>query len=156
MSCSSFGACGRRKGEYTAVPTPEDPQITRFVGPVRAAISGFSPIRTVRRFPMKYYAIAEIQATERDWISAYIQNVSKLIQQFGGRYLARTPQVEKIEGERATPQFMVIVEWPSKESALAFYHSAEYSPYLKSRLEGAKNDFILVAGEDVTGATQVP
>jgi uncharacterized protein (DUF1330 family) len=103
---------------------------------------------------MKYYAIAEIDVTDRAWIAAYVENVTRLVQQFGGRYLARTAQVEKIEGERAPPRMMVIIEWPSKEAAMAFYHSADYSPYLKSRLDGAKNDFVLVAGEDMTNTTQ--
>jgi len=50
---------------------------------------------------------------------------------------------------------MVIVEWPSKEVALAFYDSEEYRPYRQSRLAGAKNEFLLVAGEDVTNTAHI-
>jgi uncharacterized protein (DUF1330 family) len=44
----------------------------------------------------------------------------------------------------------VILEWPSEEAAVSFYESEEYRPYLKRRLAGAKNEFLLVAGEDST------
>jgi uncharacterized protein (DUF1330 family) len=50
---------------------------------------------------------------------------------------------------------MVIIEWPSKEIAEAFYRSDEYRPYLQSRLKGARNELMLVAGEDMTRAAQI-
>jgi uncharacterized protein (DUF1330 family) len=51
---------------------------------------------------------------------------------------------------------MVIVEWPSKEAAVGFYESDEYRPYRQKRLAGAKNEFLLVAGEDVTNTAHIP
>ena len=67
----------------------------------------------------------------------------------GGSYLARTGNVERIEGDGELPSVAVILEWPSKESAEAFYNDPEYKPYLEMRLAGADNDMILVAGEDI-------
>jgi uncharacterized protein (DUF1330 family) len=78
------------------------------------------------------------------------------VERWGGRYLARTPKVEKVEGARAPQGIIVIVEWPSKEIAEAFYESAEYRPYRQNRLAGAKNEFLLVAGEDVTQTAHIP
>ena len=104
---------------------------------------------------MKYYSVAEIEVTDRNWVAAYIENVTKMVEQSGGRYLARTSKVEKIEGERTPPQVFLLIEWPSKESATAFYESEAYRPYRESRLRGAKNEFLLVAGEDITGAAQM-
>lgn len=49
----------------------------------------------------------------------------------------------------------MIVEWPSQEAAKAFYESDEYRPYRQSRIAGAKNEFLLVAGEDMTKAAQI-
>jgi uncharacterized protein (DUF1330 family) len=51
---------------------------------------------------------------------------------------------------------MVILEWPSKELAMAFYESEEYRPYRKNRIAGAKCEFVLVAGEDVTKMARIP
>jgi uncharacterized protein (DUF1330 family) len=104
---------------------------------------------------MKYYAVAEIEITDRSWVTAYVQNVTKLVEQHGGRYLARTSKVEKIEGERKAPQIFLIIEWPSHEAAKAFYECDEYRPYRQSRLADARNEFLLVAGEDMTKAAQI-
>lgn len=103
---------------------------------------------------MKYYCVAELDITDRSWIPDYIQNVTKLVERHGGRYLARTSQIERLEGERKTPQILLILEWPSREAALSFYESDEYKPYLKSRLEGARSELLLVAGEDIANAAR--
>ena len=104
---------------------------------------------------MKYYVVVEIDVTDPSWVSAYVNNVTKLVEQRGGRYLARTSTMDKLEGQRKAPQLMVIIEWPSREVAEAFYQSDEYRPYLQSRLKGARNELVLVAGEDITRTAQV-
>jgi uncharacterized protein (DUF1330 family) len=104
---------------------------------------------------MKYYSVAEIEITDRNWIPAYIENVTRLVEQGGGRYLARTSNIEKLEGERKVPQIFLIIEWPSKDVAKAFYECDEYRPYRQSRIEGATNEFLLVAGEDMTKTAQM-
>lgn len=104
---------------------------------------------------MKYYAVAEIEITDRSWVQNYVQSVTKMVEAHGGRYLARTSSVERMEGERKLPQVFLIIEWPSREAALAFYESEEYRPYRQSRLDGARNEFVLVPGEDVTGVAQI-
>jgi uncharacterized protein (DUF1330 family) len=104
---------------------------------------------------MKYYSVAEIDITDQGWVPAYVKNVTKLVEGHGGRYLARTPNIEKIEGERKTPQIFLIIEWPSRDAAVQFYESDEYRPYRESRKEGARNEFVLVAGEDIAKAAQI-
>jgi uncharacterized protein (DUF1330 family) len=105
---------------------------------------------------MKYYTVAEIEITDQSWVQDYVTNVTKLIERNGGRYLARTSNVRKIEGDRKLPQIFLIIEWPSKEIADALYESEEYRPYRKSRLAGAKNELVLVAGEDITKTARIP
>jgi len=104
---------------------------------------------------VKYYAVAEMDITDRAWVQEYVETVTRLIERFGGRYLARTPRIEKLEGERAAPQVMVLVEWPSREAAMAFYESDEYRPYRESRIAGARTRLLLVKGEDMTGAARI-
>ena len=104
---------------------------------------------------MKYYAVAEIDLIDRSWVLEYVKNVTGLVEAHGGRYLARTSQIEKIEGEKDTPQIFLIIEWPSREAALAFYESEEYRPYRQSRLQGARNEFLLVAGEDINRTARI-
>jgi uncharacterized protein (DUF1330 family) len=98
---------------------------------------------------MKYYSVAEIDITDQSWVRDYVANVTPLVQQYGGRYLTRTSNIEKLEGERKVPQILVIVEWPSREAADTFYESEAYRPFRQSRIDGARNEFLLVPGEDV-------
>jgi uncharacterized protein (DUF1330 family) len=104
---------------------------------------------------MKCYTVGEMQITDPSWISDYVANVTGMVERRGGRYLARTAQVEKIEGERARPPVCVLIEWPSREVADEFYESEEYRPYREARTGGASNEFMLVAGEDVNRTAQM-
>jgi uncharacterized protein (DUF1330 family) len=104
---------------------------------------------------MKYYLVGEIEVTDQSWVPDYVSNVTGLVERSGGRYLARTPKIEKVEGERRLMQMCVILEWPSKEAAVNFYESEEYRPYRQNRLAGAKNEFLLVAGEDITKTAHI-
>jgi uncharacterized protein (DUF1330 family) len=104
---------------------------------------------------MKYYAVVEIDISDQGWIPAYVENVTKLVERHGGRYLARTNKIERIEGERSTPQLLVIVEWPSETAAKTFYQSEEYRPFRQSRIKGARNHFVLAPGEDITKTAKI-
>lgn len=98
---------------------------------------------------MKYYMVVELNVTDDSWVPSYLENVTRLTEAAGGRYLARTPQVEKMEGEREAPQFCVIIEFPSKEAATTLMNSPEYQPYLEQRQAGSDTELMLVAGEDI-------
>jgi uncharacterized protein (DUF1330 family) len=104
---------------------------------------------------MKYYAVAEMDVTDPGWVRDYVANVTGMVERRGGRYLSRTTTIERIEGERLAPQAIVPIEWPSKEVAEEFYASEEYRPYREARGTGARNEFLLVAGEDVNGVARV-
>jgi uncharacterized protein (DUF1330 family) len=105
---------------------------------------------------MKHYTVAEIDVTDPSWVRDYVANVTPLVESRGGRYLARTPNVEKLEGDREPAQFFLIIEWPSKQAADDFYVSEEYRPYRERRLAGAENELVLVAGEDVNRVARIP
>ncbi len=104
---------------------------------------------------MRYYAIAELDITDPAWIGAYVENTTRIVEAHGGRYLARTPQVERIEGAREARQIFLLIEWPSKQAAETFYASDEYRPYRDSRIAGSSGEFFLVAGEDVNGVARI-
>ncbi len=104
---------------------------------------------------MKYYAVAEIDVADPSWIRDYVANVTGMVERRGGRYLSRSARIEKAEGERTPPQVIVLIEWPSKEAADEFYESEEYRPYREARRTGARNEFLLIAGEDVNGLAQI-
>jgi len=104
---------------------------------------------------MKYYAVAQIDINDPSWVRAYVEHTTELVERHGGRYLARTSNVERIEGQGALRHIYLIIEWPSKEVAQAFYASEAYRPYLESRRGGSTGEFMLVAGEDINGIARI-
>jgi uncharacterized protein (DUF1330 family) len=104
---------------------------------------------------MKYYAVAQLTVTHPSWVSSYVEHVTPLVERMGGRYLARSMNIERIEGAGELPQVVLLIEWPSKEAAEAFYASPAYAPHREARLRGAVNEFLLVSGEDVNGVATI-
>ena len=102
-----------------------------------------------------YFAIADITITDPDWIPEYVARTTEMVERYGGRYLTRTTRIDRIEGERALPQVVLLIEWPSKETAMDFYESDEYQPLLEMRRNGSTGDFWLVPAEDVNGLADI-
>ena len=105
---------------------------------------------------MKYYAVAQLDVTDPTWVDDYVARVTPMVERRGGCYLARSARVERIEGDAAVPQIVLLIEWPSKAAADEFYASEEYAPFRSARIAGARNDFLLVSGEDVNRVAQIP
>lgn len=82
---------------------------------------------------MKYYGIVEVNVTDSSWVP---------------EYLARTSQIEMVEGDTDVHQTSVLLEFPSKGSAYSFYNSAEYQPLRDARIAGSTGTFYFVAGEN--------
>jgi uncharacterized protein (DUF1330 family) len=104
---------------------------------------------------MKYYAVASLDVTDPTWVRDYVAEVTPMVERHGGRYLARSATVERLEGDRQVPQVVLLIEWPSREAARGFYDSEEYAPFRSARLRGARNEFLLVAGDDVNGVARI-
>jgi uncharacterized protein (DUF1330 family) len=100
---------------------------------------------------MRCYAIAEMEIIDPSWVQEYVKRVTPLVEARGARFLTRTVNAEKLEGERDKAQVYLLIEWPSKEVALEFYDSEEYRPYREARVAGSRNELTLVPAEDITG-----
>jgi uncharacterized protein (DUF1330 family) len=59
---------------------------------------------------MKVYSVAELDVTDPSWVGNYVKQVTPMVERFGGRYLARTANVEKFEGSRKLPQVFLLIE----------------------------------------------
>jgi len=105
---------------------------------------------------MKHYSVAQLNVTAPGWAREYTTQVTPMVERRGGRYLARTGHVERIEGAREAPGVFLIIEWPSREVADEFYESEEYRPFREARLAGSSGEFFVVAGEDDSGVANVP
>jgi uncharacterized protein (DUF1330 family) len=95
-----------------------------------------------------YYAAVGLTPTSEEWIPGYLSTVTSLVKKHGGKYLARTVNHERLEGDGESPAVMCLIEWPSKEAFESFYSDPDYQPHLQARLAGCKNDIVLVEGKD--------
>jgi len=91
------------------------------------------------------YLVAHIDVHDPIVFEEYRTRVVPIIQQSGGRYLVRGGALEILEGEEQ-PRRLVVIEFPSMESARGFYHGAAYAPVLQMRLASATSDVVLVEG----------
>ena len=85
---------------------------------------------------MPAYLIVDAVIHDPVAFRAYGAETAKLVAQFGGRYLALGGG--EMVALEAQPDMgfrgkAVISEWPSREAALAFWHSREYSQARKLR-----------------------
>ena len=97
---------------------------------------------------MAYYSVLFVTPTNEDWLPEYLGSVTAIVAQHGGTYLARTASHERLEGEGEDAAVRVIIEWPSKEAAVAFMNDPAYLPLLKARSEGSDSHHFLIEGKD--------
>ncbi|MEP5339905.1 MAG: DUF1330 domain-containing protein [Algibacter sp.] len=97
---------------------------------------------------MKYYSILDVTPTTDTWIPAYIAETGKIVQKHSGKYLARTATHEQIEGNQRPSALRIILEWPSKQSALYFMSDPEYIPHLKARTDGSTSHHYIIEAKD--------
>jgi uncharacterized protein (DUF1330 family) len=72
----------------------------------------------------------------------YLEQVERTFLPHGGRWLVLDAPVEVLEG--AWPGSVVLMEFPDRDSAKAWYSSADYQGILHLRTDNAISDLILV------------
>jgi len=95
---------------------------------------------------MTYYSVLAVTPINDDWIQAYISSANELVAKHGGKYIARTANHERLEGEGEDAALRIIIEWPSKASAKAFMNDPAYAPHLKARTAGSNSHHFLIEG----------
>ena len=94
---------------------------------------------------MAAYLIASIEVQDRDGFDAYREQVTAVIEQYGGRYLVRGGAVHPLEGDLGLKR-LVILEFPSLDAARCFYDSEAYAPLLKLRAGSTVSQVALAEG----------
>ncbi|MCV6824883.1 MULTISPECIES: DUF1330 domain-containing protein [Halocynthiibacter] len=97
---------------------------------------------------MAYYSVLAVTPSREDWIPAYLPAANKLVAKHGGKYLARTASHEQVEGGEQTSALRIILEWPSKETAMSFMNDPEYKPHLDARTAGSESYHFVIEGKD--------
>jgi uncharacterized protein (DUF1330 family) len=91
------------------------------------------------------YLIADINLHDLERYQDYIENVPALIKRHGGRYQVRGGDVNVLEGDYC-PSRLVVLEFPSRVAALAFYNDPDYEPYKRLRQSISDGALVLVEG----------
>ena len=97
---------------------------------------------------MAFYSVLAVTPTTDEWIPAYLPATGALVAKHGGKYLARTASHEQLEGQSESAALRIILEWPSKEAALAFMNDPDYAAHLKARTDGSTSLHFLIEGKD--------
>ena len=101
---------------------------------------------------MPAYMIVTARIADRDaFINGYGRAAGALVERFGGRYVLRGPGAQLLEGGFGDGASMVISEWPSKDAALAFWHSPEYAEARKLRDGIADCQVLLIEAAQING-----
>ncbi|MEM7206921.1 MAG: DUF1330 domain-containing protein [Pseudomonadota bacterium] len=97
---------------------------------------------------MSYYSVLAVTPTSEDWIPDYLPAANALVAKHGGKYLARTASHERLEGEGGSAALRIVLEWPSKEAAVAFMNDPGYAQHLAARTAGSESHHFLIEGKD--------
>jgi uncharacterized protein (DUF1330 family) len=90
------------------------------------------------------YIILNGEVTDPEGYEEYKAGATQLVAEYGGRYLARGGTTTPVEGDWL-PR-IAVVEFPSYETALAFYHSPEYQRVAEIRKRCSKSAVAIVEG----------
>ena len=104
---------------------------------------------------MTYFVMGEITLKTDDWIIEYVTNINSFIEKHGGNVLSRSLGMESIEGERALPTNVILIEFPCRESALSFFKDPDYQPLRQLRRTGSISEFIMFPAEDLANAVGI-
>lgn len=94
---------------------------------------------------MAAYVIAQIEVTDPEQFEAYRRQVPDTLQPYGGRYIIRGGQTETLEGDWQ-PKRLVVLEFPDRAQAKAWWASQAYAPVKVVRQRSAKTELIVIDG----------
>lgn len=81
-------------------------------------------------------------------MAEYAPPTRALVEKHGGRHLVVGGEMQQQEGDGPLPDSMVVLEFPTKEQALAWHNDPDYAPLIALRQSGSDLDFVLVEGAE--------
>jgi uncharacterized protein (DUF1330 family) len=93
---------------------------------------------------MPAYMIARIEVTDPEHYAVYAGQTVALAERFGGRFLVKGGPMTQLEGEG--PSRHVVVEFPDRAAAEAWYASEEYQAILPIATGASRRDLVIVDG----------
>ena len=93
---------------------------------------------------MTAYIIARIEVTDLEDYKTYASQTVALAEKAGGTFLVKGGPMTQAEG--SGPDRHVVISFPTREQALAWYHSPEYQAILPIALRSSTRDLVIVDG----------
>ena len=100
---------------------------------------------------MSVYVIADIKVTDSSWVPDYAVTVHEIVHRHGGRYLARSGNIETFEGCAPEADLIALIEFPSRDAAKAFAADPLYAPFAAARRSGSDSRLRLIDDSDLAG-----
>ncbi len=94
---------------------------------------------------MPVYLVTSVEVTDPGKYKGYTAAGHAAVIKHGGRFLAEGAGPSLVVGSWL-PKRMAIVEFPSADAAMAFYHSSDYAAAREQRRDAALFNMILVPG----------
>jgi uncharacterized protein (DUF1330 family) len=94
---------------------------------------------------MSAYVIGRLNVTNWDWYREYRSVTEPLVAEHGGRYLVKGGESELLEGDTASPDAVVLIEFPDLRSARAWYHDPRYMPMIDLRRRSGVGTELMIA-----------
>jgi uncharacterized protein (DUF1330 family) len=94
---------------------------------------------------MTAYLIAVETIHDEVMFAEYRKQVVPTVEAFGGRFIARGGTLTVLEGQWQHPR-TVIIEFPTRESAEAWYKSADYQKIIGLRLKSTSGNLVILDG----------
>jgi len=94
---------------------------------------------------MAAYIVARVNVTDWNAYREYMRHTPRVIQKFGGRFIARGGETMTLEGPVEKLR-LVLMEFPSLDHAKRFYESADYAKTKKIREGGGEAQFVAIDG----------
>jgi uncharacterized protein (DUF1330 family) len=94
---------------------------------------------------MSAYIIARITVTDPERYPDYTAETPALIAKHGGRFVVRGGAMSSLEGPEETRR-IVVIEFPSRAAAEAFYNDPAYAPVRAIRWAAAESELVIVDG----------
>ena len=96
---------------------------------------------------MTAYIISRVSISDAEAMKGYMADAPESVYTYGGKYLVRTSDIMALEKD-ADYQRMVVVEFPDKNAALAWYNSEDYRELRDIRWKSADAHIVVVPGEN--------
>ena len=94
---------------------------------------------------MKAYVIVQESIQDQETFDKYRKDVPATLQAFGGEFVVRGGTLTILEGEWVHPR-LVVIAFPSRADAEAWYKSPAYQRIVPLRLAASSGNFVIVDG----------